>query len=210
MRLEKLRQVDLNLLIIFAVVAEERSVTKASARLLLSRPAVSRALQRARSMFQDELVVRSSSGFELTLRGRKILQELEQLLPKIEGLVAPSVFDPKAERSKFRISGPDNVCMALLPHLCRRYTTKGYKVSFDLLPWQADAVDMLERGNLELILHIDDGLLPSHLSSERLYREETATMRAASRCVRRKLRNASMPPADFADTLRTVIPGRTA
>jgi hypothetical protein len=54
--------IDLNLLIIFAVIAEERSATKASARLLLSQPAVSRALQRARSMFQDELVIRSSSG----------------------------------------------------------------------------------------------------------------------------------------------------
>jgi DNA-binding transcriptional LysR family regulator len=129
MRLEKLRQVDLNLLIIFAVIAEEKSATKASARLLLSQPAVSRALQRARSMFQDELVIRSSSGFELTLRGRKILQELEQLLPKIEGLVVPSIFDPKRERSNFRISGPDNVCIALLPHLCRRYTTERYKVN---------------------------------------------------------------------------------
>jgi DNA-binding transcriptional LysR family regulator len=49
----------LNLLIVFAVIAEEKSVTKASARLLLSQPAVSRALQRARSMFQDELMVRS-------------------------------------------------------------------------------------------------------------------------------------------------------
>jgi len=172
MRLEKLRQVDLNLLIIFAVIAEERSVTKASARLLLSQPAVSRALQRARSMFQDELVIRSSSGFEFTLRGRKILQELEQLLPKIEGLVVPSVFDPKKERSSFRISGPDNVCMALLPHLCRRYTTESYKVNFDFLPWQAEAVDMVEGGKLDLIFHIDEGLLPSHFNSEKLYRED--------------------------------------
>jgi DNA-binding transcriptional LysR family regulator len=92
MRLEKLRQVDLNLLIIFAVIAEEGSVTKAAARLLLSQPAVSRALQRARTMFRDDLLVRSPSGFELTLRGRKILQELEKLLPKIEGVVIPSVF----------------------------------------------------------------------------------------------------------------------
>lgn len=172
MRLEKLRQVDLNLLIIFAVIAEEKSVTKASARLLLSQPAVSRALQRARSMFQDELVVRSPSGLELTLRGRKILQELEQLLPKIEGLVVPSVFDPKRERSNFRLSGPDNVCSALLPRLCRTYTSERYRVSFDFRVWQLDAVDMLEHGNLDLILHIDDGLLPSHLSSEKLYRED--------------------------------------
>jgi DNA-binding transcriptional LysR family regulator len=172
MRLEKLRQVDLNLLIIFAVIAEEKSVTKAAARLLLSQPAVSRALQRARAAFQDDLLVRSTSGFELTLRGRKILQELEELLPKIEGLVMPSVFDPKRERSNFRISGPDNICIALLPRLCRRYTTERYKVNFDFLPWQADAADMLERGKLDLILHIDDGLLPSHFSSEKLYRED--------------------------------------
>ncbi|HEY1471105.1 MAG TPA: LysR family transcriptional regulator [Candidatus Acidoferrum sp.] len=172
MRLEKLRQVDLNLLIIFAVVAEEKSVTKAAARLLLSQPAVSRALQRARAMFQDDLVVRSSSGFELTLRGRKILQELEELLPKLEGVVTPSIFDPKREQSNFRISGPDNVCIAVLPRLCRSYATEGYKVNFDFLPWQADAAEMLERGKLDLILHIDDGLLPSHFSSEKLYRED--------------------------------------
>src|SRR5215831_5939471 len=48
MRLEKLRQVDLNLLITFAAIAEEKSVTAAASRLLLSQPAVSRALQRAR------------------------------------------------------------------------------------------------------------------------------------------------------------------
>jgi DNA-binding transcriptional LysR family regulator len=36
MRLEKLRQVDLNLLITFAAVAEEKSVGAAAALLLLS------------------------------------------------------------------------------------------------------------------------------------------------------------------------------
>ena len=70
------------------------------------------------------------------------------------------------------ISGPDKVCIALLPHLCRRDTAERFKVNFDFLPWQADAVDMLERGKLDLILHIDDGLLPSDLSSEKLYRED--------------------------------------
>jgi hypothetical protein len=49
MRLEKLREVDLDLLITFAAIAEEKSVTAAASRLLLSQPAVSRALQRATS-----------------------------------------------------------------------------------------------------------------------------------------------------------------
>jgi DNA-binding transcriptional LysR family regulator len=172
MRLEKLRQVDLNLLITFAAIAEEKSVTAAASRLLLSQPAVSRALQRARSMFQDDLLVRSPNGFELTLRGRKILEELDDLLPKMEQLVTPSVFDPVREKSHFRISGPDNVCTVVLPQLCRKYANERYQAHFEFLPWQVEITDLLEHGQLDLALQIDDGLLPSHLHSEKLYREE--------------------------------------
>ena len=53
MRITQLRQADLNLLIVFTVLAEERNVTRAAARLFLSQPAVSRALQRLRDMFHD-------------------------------------------------------------------------------------------------------------------------------------------------------------
>src|SRR5882762_5259590 len=170
MRLEKLRQVDLNLLIAFAAIAEEKSVTAAASRLFLSQPAVSRALQRARAMFQDDLLIRTRNGLELTLRGRKILQDLEILLPKMDQLVTPNLFDPRQEKSHFRISGPDNVCTAILPHLCRQYASGGYQVRFEFLPWQAGIAELVERGQLELILHIDDGLLPVHFHSERLYR----------------------------------------
>ena len=172
MRLEKLRQVDLNLLITFAAIAEEKSVTTAASRLLLSQPAVSRALQRARAMFQDDLLVRSPHGFELTLRGRKILEELEGLLPKMEHLVTPSLFDPMREKSHFRISGPDNVCTVVLPRLCRQYVNERYQVQFEFLPWQSGIAELVEHGQLDLVLHIDDGLLPSHFQSERLYRED--------------------------------------
>src|SRR6202789_3173220 len=172
MRLEKLRRVDLNLLITFAAIAEEKSVTAAASRLLLSQPAVSRALQRARAMFQDDLLVQSPQGFELTLRGRKILQELEGLLPKMENLGTPSLFDPMREKSHFRISGPDNVCTVVLPRLCRQYVNGRYQVQFEFLPWQNGIAELVEHGQLDLVLHIDDGLLPSHFQSERLYRED--------------------------------------
>jgi LysR family transcriptional regulator, mexEF-oprN operon transcriptional activator len=70
----------LNLLITFAAIAEEKGITAAASRPFLSQPDVSQALPRARAMCQDDLLVRSSRGFELTLRGRKILDELEGLL----------------------------------------------------------------------------------------------------------------------------------
>jgi DNA-binding transcriptional LysR family regulator len=172
MRLEKLRKVDLNLLITFAAIAEEKSVTAAASRLLLSQPAVSRALQRARAMFQDDLLVRSPRGFELTLRGRKILQELAGLLPGMENLVTPNLFDPMQEKSHFRISGPDNVCTVVVPRLCRLYANGKYQVQFEFLPWQSGIAELVEHGQVDLVLHIDDGLLPSHFQSERLYRED--------------------------------------
>jgi len=165
MRLEKLRQIDLNLLITFAAIAEEKSVTAAASRLLLSQPAVSRALQRARAMFQDDLLLRSPHGFELTLRGRKILQELEGLLPRMENLVAPNLFDPTREKNHFRISGPDNVCTVVLPRLCRQYANGRYQVQFEFLPWQSGIAELVEHGQVDLVLHIDDGLLPSHFHS---------------------------------------------
>jgi DNA-binding transcriptional LysR family regulator len=172
MRLEKLRQIDLNLLITFAAIAEEKSVTAAATRLFLSQPAVSRALQRARAMFQDDLLIRSPRGFEPTVRGRKILQELERLLPKMENLVSPNLFDPPREKSHFRISGPDNVCTVVVPRLCRQYANGRYQVQFEFLPWRSGIAELVEHGQVDLVLHIDDGLLPSHFQSERLYRED--------------------------------------
>jgi DNA-binding transcriptional LysR family regulator len=126
LRLEKLRQVDLNLLITFAAIADEKNITAAGSRLLLSPPAVSRALQRARAMFQYDLLVRSPSGFELTLQGHKILNELEGLLPKMEHLVAPAAFDPERRRATSALLVPTTFAQswcriyAFMPAICER------------------------------------------------------------------------------------------
>jgi len=116
--------------------------------------------------------VRSPDGFEPTPRGREILRELESLLPRMERLVAAAAFDPAQEAARFRLSGPDNVCTVLAPRLCRRLASERLQVRFDFIPWQTGAADLLEHGGLDLALHIDDGLLPSHLHSERLYQEQ--------------------------------------
>jgi DNA-binding transcriptional LysR family regulator len=76
------------------------------------------------------------------------------------------------ESNHFRISGPDNVCMVVLPRLCRQYANGRYQVQFEFHPWQSGIAELVERGQLDLVLHIDDGLLPSHFQSERLYRED--------------------------------------
>lgn len=52
-----LRRVDLNLLIVFETLMHERSVTRAAEKLFLGQPAISAALSRLRTLFDDPLFV---------------------------------------------------------------------------------------------------------------------------------------------------------
>ena len=61
-----LRSVDLNLLPIFEAAYEERSLSRAADRLALSQPAVSHAMNRLRTLFNDELFIRRSRGVQPT------------------------------------------------------------------------------------------------------------------------------------------------
>src|ERR1700728_5377488 len=93
MRITHLRQADLNLLVVFTALAEERNVTRAASRLLLSQPAVSRALQRLREMLHDDLLIRASSGYEPTPKRGRLLREVATTLPSRERLlIAATIF----------------------------------------------------------------------------------------------------------------------
>src|SRR6266702_3189679 len=98
MRITHLRQADLNLLVVFTALAEERNVSRAAERLLLSQPAVSRALQRLRGTFHDDLLIRTGSGYEPTPKGERLLQELSITLPRLDRFLSGE-FDPNAEET---------------------------------------------------------------------------------------------------------------
>ena len=61
-----LRQIDLNLLVIFNQLLMDRRVSTSAEKLGLSQPAVSNALKRLRALLKDELFVRTSRGMEPT------------------------------------------------------------------------------------------------------------------------------------------------
>ncbi len=53
----RLDQFDLNLLVAFNVLVEERNVTRAAARMNVTQSAMSAALKRLREAFADEILV---------------------------------------------------------------------------------------------------------------------------------------------------------
>ncbi|MET0402976.1 MAG: LysR family transcriptional regulator, partial [Cystobacter sp.] len=78
------KNLDLNLLRVFVVVAEAGSVTEAAQRLYLTQPAVSAALRRLASTVGAPLFVRSGRGLALTTRGQTLLATAK---PHLQALV---------------------------------------------------------------------------------------------------------------------------
>src|SRR6267154_1583378 len=115
-----LRNVDLNLLHALHALLEERHVTRASKRCFLSQPAMSRALERLREMFRDALLVRSGRAYERTVRGDRLLRELESLMPRLEALVRGEDFDPARNQERFRVAMTDHASLVLMPSLMQR------------------------------------------------------------------------------------------
>lgn len=171
MRWKQLRQADLNLLVAFAVFAEELSISAAAERLLLSQPAASRTLQRLRTLFNDDLLVRGPGGYQLTPTGARLQTELNRILPEVDSLLGRPAFDPASEQARFRIAGPDNVCSILCSLLCRQVLPTAPRVEFNFVPWNDNALADLDHGRIDLVLSNDEVLVPAHLESQRLYRE---------------------------------------
>ena len=169
MRVTQLRQADLNLLIVFTVLAEERNVTRAAARLFLSQPAVSRALQRLRDMFHDDLLIRTANGYEPTPKGQRLLQDLATMLPRLDRLMAGGDFDPSTEDATFRIAATDHAAHLLVPLLCNSVLSNPTKVDFSFLPLHAGQYEALEKGRLDLVLNADHDTSTFHLSKEVIF-----------------------------------------
>ncbi|WPO97883.1 LysR family transcriptional regulator [Pseudomonas sp. HR96] len=83
--LHDLYQVNVNLLVVFAVLMQERNVTSSAARLAVSQPAVSNALRKLRQTFDDPLFVWVKPQMRPTPRARQLARSI---MPALQELAA--------------------------------------------------------------------------------------------------------------------------
>lgn len=175
-RLAQIRKADLNLLVYLFVLLEERSISHAAKRMGLSQPSVSRALQRLRVLFQDELLTRTPKGYEPTPRGQSLLDEMAVILPHLDRLITGHTFDPTRTHVAFRISATDNATQLYGPVLCRKILH--WRISISFQPWSDDRFLELDRNRLDLVLDAKMGAAPEHLHSEILFEDEFVCLAA--------------------------------
>lgn len=147
---------DLNLLLTFRALFEERSVTRAAQRLFLGQPAVSGALKRLREAFGDELFVRTSRGIAPTSRALELARQIEPFLQSLhQVLTQPPVFDPASARRVFRIGLSDSMEVLLMPEIMGRLAVAAPGVKLIARPADSTrAAAMLDEGEIELAVGV--------------------------------------------------------
>ena len=103
-----LTRLDLNLLVVFNMLMQERSVSRTADRLGLTQPAVSHALARLRAQIGDPLLVRMGGRMEPTPFAINLD---ENMRPHLAGLAraleSKETFDPATSCRIFRVVLPD-------------------------------------------------------------------------------------------------------
>jgi DNA-binding transcriptional LysR family regulator len=163
---------DLNLLRVFDALMEERSVTRAGARLRLTQSAISHALNRLRFMLGDELFVRGVDGMRPTARAAEIGPRLRQALHHMQLALAPTAFDPPTTDRCFTIGATDYFSALLLPEITARLRVEAPNVELRVRAIDdIDIVEELDAGRIDVVTGAF-GRVPERFAQEPLYRDE--------------------------------------
>lgn len=110
-----LQSIDLNLLVAFEALMEERNVTRAARRVGLSQPAMSNALTRLRRTFDDPLLFRTPSGMSPTPTAQALIEPVRSALSQLRAaLEKKPAFNPAASKRAFHVLTSDYVEIVLL------------------------------------------------------------------------------------------------
>jgi DNA-binding transcriptional LysR family regulator len=113
-----LTRADLNLLVLFESVLEERHVGRAAERLNLTPSAVSHGLGRLRRLLNDPLFLKTPKGVVPTERATQLSESIADVLARVRKVIASAApFDPATSTRRFTIGAPDGVSAVFLPSL---------------------------------------------------------------------------------------------
>ena len=145
-------RMDLNLLVVFEALLEERHVGRTANRLHLSQSATSHALGRLRRLFNDPLFVRHPAGMEPTSRARELATPLAEALAQVRRVVSPPApFDPATLVRSYTVATHDYATVVLLTKLMSELRREAPGVDLRCVGmWYPDLVAGFHRGTVDL------------------------------------------------------------
>ncbi|MBB5539149.1 LysR family transcriptional regulator [Rhizobium giardinii] len=114
------RQLDLNLLLVFEALYDERGVTLTAQRLKISQPTVSFSLNKLREFFKDELFVRHRGTMQPTAFAETLADPVRRIIDMIRSeLMQEQTFDPAGTERVFSLTMSDIGELVFLPKLLK-------------------------------------------------------------------------------------------
>jgi DNA-binding transcriptional LysR family regulator len=144
--------IDGRLLQLLLAVTEERSVTRAAARLDVTQSAVSHQLDRLRAITGDPLFVKSGRGIVPTARAEALADHARRLLDELRAFAQGGSFDPATFEGTVTIAANDLQRDLLLPLWLRHARIRAPRLALRIVPSGVPSAEMLRDGHCDLAI----------------------------------------------------------
>jgi LysR family transcriptional regulator, mexEF-oprN operon transcriptional activator len=164
-----MRRIDLNLALVFVVIYEESSVTKAAERLYLTQPAISASLAKLRELTGNDLFVRQGRRLVPTPQADRLAQALAAGLSSLQaGFLEREGFVPRSASRTFRLGLLDDLEIGLLPGLVSQLRVKAPNVRVSVRTCDfRNAAAQFQEDQIDVAIGVFDAL-PSSLRRQTL------------------------------------------
>ncbi|WP_331375581.1 transcriptional regulator NodD2 [Sinorhizobium chiapasense] len=149
----RFKGLDLNLLVALDALMAERNLTAAARSINLSQPAMSAAVARLRTYFDDELFTMNGRELIPTPRAEQLAPAVRETLLRVQlSIISWDPFNPAQSDRRFRIILSDYVTLVFFERIVERAAREAPAVSFEFLPLADDYADLLRRGDIDLLI----------------------------------------------------------
>ena len=167
----RLDNFDLNLLVAFDILLQEKNVTKAAARAHVTQAAMSAQLKRLREAFQDEILAQQGKKMVPTPYALAMHPEITETIASLRALIArKGKFDPATSEREFKIVASDYITTVLLVPLLGAISTIAPFVKLDIALPYSNTNKSLADGELDMFLGPETFTHPDH-PSELIFEE---------------------------------------
>lgn len=164
-------RMDLNLLVVFQCLMNERSVTRTAEILSLTQGAVSSSLKRLREQFGDDLFVRGTGGMSPTRRALELAPKVSEALGAVSTLIdGRRQFAAETSRRVFNIAMSDDIESCVSPMLVNEAQSRGLSVGFAFHQTNSSLwKTAFDEREVDLVLCSEPKALSSRYSSQILF-----------------------------------------
>lgn len=155
-----IESIDLNLLRVLDLILRERSVTRAAQRLHVTQSAVSNALGRLRTIFNDPLLTRNGGSLAPTRLAQSLAPRLEMALKQLEATVHTYLsFDPETTMRRFTLACTDAHHFHDVPRIADAFARQLPKAGLRIVsPDYLKTSGGLETGDVDAVLMPKPGI----------------------------------------------------